>query len=253
MVLALFDAALGVGLTAALALAAVSSGALTRIAGAVAFLFGSVIVVVAGFPFLALLVLFVFASTLATRFGFEEKRRKNLHEGTHGERGVSNVVAHIVIPTGLVLAAWAFPSEIPVAPLAVLYASALAFGAADTFASEFGVLAGSARSILTGRAVPPGTNGGVSMIGELWAFVGSLTTAIVGLALFVVFQTPRVSVGAFLVAVALAGFVGCQVDSVLGETLENRGYLTKGSTNFFGMLSAVAVAAGLLLAFGAWG
>ncbi|MCI4333284.1 MAG: DUF92 domain-containing protein, partial [Thermoplasmata archaeon] len=77
--------------------------------------------------------------------------------------------------------------------------------------------------------------------------------AIVGLALFVVFQSPRVSVGAFLIAVALAGFVGCQVDSILGETLENRGYLTKGSTNFFGMLAAVGVAAGLLLAFGAWG
>jgi uncharacterized protein (TIGR00297 family) len=252
LVLALFDAALGVGLTAALALAAVSSGALTRIAGAVAFLFGAVIVVVAGFPFLALLILFVVASTLATRFGFEEKRKKNLHEGTHGERGVSNVVAHIVIPTGLVLVALVFPSQLPVAPLAVLYASALAFGAADTFASEFGVLAGSARSILTGRPVPPGTNGGVSAIGELWAFVGSLTTSIVGLALFVVFQTPRVSVGAFLIAVALAGFAGCQIDSVLGETLENRGYLTKGSTNFLGMLSAVAVAAGLLLVFGAW-
>lgn len=252
MVLALLDAGIGVGLTAALALAAVSSGALTRIAGAVAFLFGAVIVVVAGFPFLALLVLFVVASTLATRYGFEEKRKKNLHEGSHGERGVSNVVAHIVLPTGLVLTALVVPSGLPVAPLAVLYAAALAFGAADTFASEFGVLAGSARSVLSGRPVPPGTNGGVSAIGELWAFVGALTTAIVGLGLYALFQAPRGTAGTFLVVVALAGFAGCQVDSVLGETLENRGYLTKGTTNFLGMLSAVAVAAGLLVAFGGW-
>jgi uncharacterized protein (TIGR00297 family) len=253
LVLALLDAVIGVGLTAALALAAVSSGALTRIAGAVAFLFGAVIVVAGGFPFLALLILFVVASTLATRYGFEEKRTKNVHEGTHGERGVSNVVAHIVIPTGLVLTSVAIPARLPVASLAVLYSAALAFGAADTFASEFGVLAGKARSILSGRPVAPGTNGGVSTIGELWALVGALTTAIVALGLFAGFGTPRVPVGPFLLAVAAAGFAGCQIDSVLGETLENRGYLTKGSTNFLGMLGAVAVAAALLAVLGAWG
>ncbi|MFI5415569.1 MAG: DUF92 domain-containing protein, partial [Candidatus Lutacidiplasmatales archaeon] len=202
--------------------------------------------------FLALLILFVVASTLATRYGFEEKRKRNLHEGTKGERGVSNVVAHIVIPTALVLSALVLPGSLPVGALAVLYTGALAFGAADTFASEFGVLAGTARSILTGRPVEPGTNGGVSAIGELWAVAGALTTAIVALAVFAVFMTPRVPVGVFLLAAAGAGFVGCQVDSVLGETLENRGYLTKGSTNFLGMSSAVAFAAVLLLAFGAW-
>jgi uncharacterized protein (TIGR00297 family) len=253
LVLALLDAVIGVGLTAALALAAVFSGALTRTAGAVAFLFGAVIVVAGGYPFLALLILFVVASTLATRYGFEEKRKKNVHEGTHGERGVSNVVAHIVIPTALVLTALAVPAMLPVAALAVLYSAALAFGAADTFASEFGVLAGKARSILTGRRVAPGTNGGVSALGELWALVGALTTAIVALALFAGFATPRVPVVPFLLAVAGAGFAGCQVDSVLGETLENRGYLTKGSTNFLGMLSAVAVAGAVLLVLGAWG
>jgi uncharacterized protein (TIGR00297 family) len=252
LVLALLDAAIGVGFTAALALAAVYSGALTRIAGAVAFAFGSVIVIAGGFPFLALMILFVVASTLATRYGFEEKRDRNLHEGTRGERGVSNVVAHIVIPTGLVLAALAIPAQLPVDSLAVLYSAALAFGAADTFASEFGVLAGKARSILTGRPVAPGTNGGVSAIGELWALAGALTTAIVALALFALFSTPRVPVGVFLLAAGGAGFVGCQVDSVLGETLENRGLLTKGSTNFLGMLSSVALAAAVLLAFGAW-
>jgi uncharacterized protein (TIGR00297 family) len=252
LVLALLDAAIGVALTAALALAAVYSGALTRIAGAVALLFGSVIVIVGGFPFLALLILFVVASTLATRYGFEEKRKRNLHEGTQGERGVSNVVAHIVIPTGLVLTSLAVPALLSEGGLAVLYSAALAFGAADTFASEFGVLAGKARSILTGRPVSPGTNGGVSAIGELWALAGALTTAIVALALFAIFSSPRVPVGVFLLAVSGAGFVGCQVDSVLGETLENPGLLTKGSTNFFGMLSSVAVASAVLFAFGAW-
>jgi uncharacterized protein (TIGR00297 family) len=228
--------------TVGLAAAATLSKALTASAGVVAAVFGSIVVVVAGFPFLALLVLFVVASVLATRYGFEEKRRANVQEGTLGERGVSNVLAHVVVPTGLVLLAWAVPSLLPAAPLALLYTAALAFGASDTFASEFGVLAGSARSILTLRPVTAGTNGGVSGIGEVWAFVGALTTALLGLALFVVFATTRPSAIVLLGVATIGGFLACQVDSVLGETLENRGWLTKGSTNLLGMLSSVLVA-----------
>jgi uncharacterized protein (TIGR00297 family) len=242
VVLPLFPAAVGVGITVALALAAVRLGALTPAAGAIAAAFGVVVVIVGGFAFLALFVLFVVASSLATRYGFEEKRRQNVHEGTAGERGVSNVLAHILLPTGLVLVSVAWDRLLPPAGLALLFTAALAFGTADTFASEFGVLAGRARSILTLRPVTPGTNGGVSGIGELWAIVGALSTAIVGTTLFVVFGAPIPPAGLLVGIAAVAGFLGCQLDSVLGETLENRGWLTKGSTNFLGMLGAVAVA-----------
>jgi len=250
VVLPLLPALLGVALTGALAAAAVLAGALTRTAGATAAAFGIVVVVIGGFAFLALLVLFVVASVLATRYGFEEKRRRNVHEGTAGERGVSNVMAHIIIPTALVLLAWISPSWLPVRSATVLYTAALAFGAADTFASEFGVLAGAARSILTFRPVTAGTNGGVSALGEAWAFVGSVSTAGIGTGLFYVFRTPIVPPLAILGIAAVSGFIGCQLDSVLGETLENRGLLTKGSTNFLAMLLSVVVAMGLLLALG---
>ena len=62
------------------------------------------------------------------------------------------------------------------------------------------------------------------------------------MALFAAFATPHLAPAAFLIVAPIGGFLGCQIDSVLGETLENRGRLTKGSTNFFGMLSAVAIA-----------
>jgi uncharacterized protein (TIGR00297 family) len=247
VVLALVPAAIGVASTAALAGAAVASQALTWPAGAVAAAFGCVIVVTGGFPYLALLVLFVAASVLATRYGFEEKARRHVQEGVRGERGVSNVLAHILVPVGLAVygatrAASAFGPT-----LAYLYTSALAFGAADTFASEFGLLAGKARSILTGRPVAPGTNGGVSLIGEVWAAVGAGTTAVVGTALFFVFRTPTLGPALMLGGATVAGFVGCQVDSVLGELLENRGYLSKGATNLLGMLSSVVLAGSMAL------
>ncbi|HEV2316795.1 MAG TPA: DUF92 domain-containing protein [Thermoplasmata archaeon] len=250
MVLSWELAAVGVVATALLAIAAIAAGALTRAAGALATIFGAVIVILAGFPYLALLVLFVLASSLATRYGFQEKKRRNVQEGTAGERGVANVVAHILIPTGLVLLSWSDPSVLPPAGAAFLYACAISFGAADTFASEFGVLSGGARSILTWKPVPAGTNGGVSTLGELWAFVGAATTALFGLGLFTVFVAPQPSAAIMVAGVIGAGFLACQFDSVLGETLENRGFLTKGGTNVLGMLGAVLVGLAILVATG---
>ncbi len=243
-------ALVGIVATSLLAAAAIAAGALTFPAGVVATVFGGIIVVFVGYPFLALLILFVAASALATRFRFDEKRNRKVQEGRAGERGISNVLAHILIPTALALAAGWDPPLLGSGAVAVLYTSALAFGASDTFASEFGVLAGRARSILTFRPVTPGTNGGVSGIGEAFAFAGAATTGLVGIGLFALFGSPVHPPDIFLAAAVLAGFLGCQVDSVLGELFENRGWLTKGGTNFLGMLGAVAIAAAFYVAAG---
>ena len=232
--------AVGVAVTLILSVAAVVGRALTPLASAVAAAFGITIVLVAGFGFLLLLVVFVAVSSLATRYHFEDKARRHVQEGRRGERGVSNVLAHIVLPTAIALGI-GFGWVPPVAG-AVLFASALAFASADTLASEFGVLTGHAVSILSFRPVIPGTNGGVSTVGEMFALAGSVGTALVGLPLFGAFGEPVGKVWVFLLAVGVAGFLSCQVDSVLGETLENRGILTKGSTNFFGMMSAIGLA-----------
>jgi uncharacterized protein (TIGR00297 family) len=250
LVLPLLQSVIGVAITCVLSAGAIRAGALTLLAGAVAAGFGSFIVIVGGFPFLALLVLFVVASVLATRYRFEDKKRENVQEGTHGERGVANVLAHVLVPTALVAIGWVVPAVVPPATTAFLYTSALAFGASDTFASEFGVLAGRARSLITGKVVRPGTNGGVSALGEAWAFVGAFTTALVGGGLFYAFRQPAPLPGTLFLGVTLAGFLGCQVDSVLGETLENRQYLTKGGTNLLAMFLTVLLAWVLLYALG---
>jgi uncharacterized protein (TIGR00297 family) len=250
LVLPLFQSIIGVAITCALSAGAVRSGALTLLAGAVAFVFGSFIVILGGFPYLALLVLFVVASVLATRFRFDEKKRRNVQEGTHGERGMANVLAHVLVPAAIVAGGSATLAVFSPAVTAFLYASALAFGASDTFASEFGVLAGRARSVLTGQLVEPGTNGGVSALGEVWAFVGAITTALVAGALFLLFHQPAPLLGVLLFGVTVSGFLGCQVDSLIGETLENRQYLTKGGTNLVSMVVTVLIAWALLHALG---
>jgi uncharacterized protein (TIGR00297 family) len=250
LVLPLIEAAAGVAADALLSLVAVRAGALTALAGAVAFAFGAVIVILGGFPFLALLVLFVAAGVFATRYRIGEKAAKHVQEGQKGERGVSNVVAHILVPTALVLVGGLEPGWLSPAAVAILFTSALAFGAADTFASEFGVLAGGARSILNGRPVEAGTNGGVSALGEAWALAGAITTGLFSVALFAAFGLAAGAADVMIVVAAAAGFLGCQLDSVLGELLENRGYLTKGGTNLVSMTGSVLIALGFLGALG---
>jgi uncharacterized protein (TIGR00297 family) len=248
-VLGALASTVGVVVTCLLSVAAAVARALTPAAAAVAAAFGVAIVLAAGFGFLTLLVVFVVVSSLATRYRFQEKERRHVQEGRAGERGVSNVLAHIVLPTSIALGVGFGGVNESLA--AVMFASALAFAASDTLASEFGVLTGSAVSILSLRPVTPGTNGGISLVGEMFAVAGAVGTGLVGLGVFGLFHEPVPLPGAFLLAVGVAGFVACQVDSVLGGTLENRGLLTKGTTNFLGMLSAIALGPAVAVLAGA--
>ena len=48
-----------------------------------------------------------------------------------------------------------------------------------------------------------------------------------------------------MTAVIAIGWIGCQIDSLLGAWFENRGYLTKGGVN------ALAITSGMIIMF-AW-
>jgi uncharacterized membrane protein len=50
------------------------------------------------------------------------------------------------------------------------------------------------------------------------------------------------SAASFFVTVTIVGWLGCQVDSILGELLENKGYIGKHTVNFLATLSGVAMA-----------
>lgn len=238
----------GILVTLALSLVSVLVHVLTPNAAIAAAVFGILIVLLGGAPYLAMLILFVVGGSLATRYGWEEKAERKLAEGRKGERGVANVVSHILVPLGLVVL-------LPLTDLGSLqgfvpfvYVSALACGTADTMASEFGVLSGKAVNILGGGSVAAGTNGGISLAGELFAVVGSLLTVAAGAGIFFLFGGLAVllpSVLLWFTGGTALGFVGCQVDSLLGATLENGGYLGKGSVNFLAMLITALLAASL--------
>jgi uncharacterized membrane protein len=122
-----------------------------------------------------------------------------------GRRGARQVLAN----GSLAALAAAAPGSAEWAGIALL--GAVAAATADTWATEIGVrYGGRPRSILTLRPQSPGTSGAVSPAGTLAALAGALAIAAAGRAL-----VAGVTWGS-VAAVALAGFAGCTVDSVLG-------------------------------------
>ena len=177
---------------------------------------------------LVILLGFLGTAHKATKWRFEEKASKGLSESSDGHRSWGNVVANGGLP-GLV-AIIAFILDDHKNGL-WLFSAAVSVAAADTFASEIGCLDNRVRMITTMKRCEPGLNGGFSPNGQIAALVGSTIIAILA---FV--SEANVELAAL---VAVIGWLGCQVDSILGAVLENRGLMTKGTVNAAAITSGI--------------
>ncbi|MEA3189635.1 MAG: hypothetical protein QOD77_217 [Thermoplasmata archaeon] len=224
---------------AGLSLLAFALGVLDLLGSVASFLLGLLIALLGDLSWLALMVLFTGLGFAATRLGYGRKKALGLAEGDRGERGVGNVMGNGAA-AGLAVLAIQLPGIGPDA-VRLAYAVAVAAVTADTLASEIGALSARARIVLPPfAAVPRGTNGAVSWAGQGAALAGAAAIA----AAAVAFVGLPMAWAGFVVA---GGFLGCQLDSLLGATLESpRGRLTKQDVNF--LASAVPAAVALAVA-----
>lgn len=195
-----------------------------------------------GYLWLFLLIAFVAIGYLVTKMYWTEKREMGVAEGKSGTRGWRNVAANGGVPA--IIAAMTLPA-IGAAreDVALGFITAIATASADTFASELGVL--SPRVYLITRPwsrVQRGVNGGVSNWGHFVALMGATIASLGGVMLL------RVPLDLIWIPIA-AGWVGCQIDSLLGALFEEDrgrayGFLTKSDVNF---LSIALAAFGVLV------
>jgi uncharacterized protein (TIGR00297 family) len=162
---------------------------------------------------------------IATRIGRARKQQLGLGEPLGG-RDAWQVFANIGCAAVFALIA----IRAPVFVLASI--AALAEAAADTCQSEIGEIASQrAWSITSLRAVPPGTDGGISL-------VGTLTGATVASVVAAVAAATHVILSGQIWIVATAGILGTAIDSLLGATVERRGWLGNNGVNFLSTLAA---------------
>ncbi len=227
-------------LCAALSALSWKLGLLTADGSLASFGVGMVLGLFGGIGWLLLLVLFAFIGFLVTKYKMELKIRKGVQEGRKGERNYRNVLANGAVPMAIAVLTFRAggEGELP----ARIYMSAGCGAAADTTASELGVLSDRTYMITTLRRVPPGVDGGVSLYGTGWAVAASAFAALVGW-LVIMGSMPSVLI---LVPVAM-GVLGCFIDSVIGATLETKGWVTKLWNNITSMALGAAIALLILI------
>jgi len=188
---------------------------------------------------LLLLLCFLLSSHIATKWRFEEKTERGLNESTDGHRGWVNVAANGGMPALVALLTFLvndWESGL------WMFAAAVAVATSDTWASEIGCLDHRVRMITTLKPCEAGVNGGFSPNGQLAAAAGGLLIGASALVASLVMFSASISDQIVIAGiVAGLGFLGCQIDSILGAVLENRGLLTKGSVNALSIIAGVAL------------
>jgi uncharacterized protein (TIGR00297 family) len=124
-------------------------------------------------------------------------------------------VANGGVPFGLFVA-WVLGG--PVALLWPAFLGAVATATSDTWATEIGTsFRSEARLITSGRIVPAGTSGGITIHGMIGGVAGA---AVIGLTAFLV--PADIGSGRWVIPVAgsIGGLLGCLLDSVLGATVQ---------------------------------
>jgi uncharacterized protein (TIGR00297 family) len=204
-------------LSAAVAFAAYRRAALTR-SGAVAAAVVGIVLVLAGWRWLALVGTFFITSSILTRLEAPAGRRSTDRRGRRWHQVAANGGIAVAAAAIYVVTGW--PQGFAVA------AGAIAAATADTWATEAGRWSRTPpRLITTGRAVAPGASGGVTPTGTVASVAGALLIAAVALALDGAARSGGAGAKlplAWAAWIAIAGTTGSLFDSVLGATVEGR-------------------------------
>lgn len=213
-----------------------------------AFGIGMVIGICGSALWLVLLLVFLLTSFGLTRYRYDWKKSQGFEEGTRGERTWRNVAANGVIPTVIALFSFLalavdpdttlFPKDVA----SFLFVSAIAVAASDTAASEIGIVDPRVYLITTFKRVERGVNGGISLTGMFVAFIAAAYTSMISYVVFAGLDKNLLAGPSTLFVPMLCGFLGCQIDSVIGATLETREKIGKLGNNFISILMGTMIA-----------
>ncbi|GGH04377.1 DUF92 domain-containing protein [Mucilaginibacter phyllosphaerae] len=191
-----------------------------------------------GYAGVAMLAMFFLLSVMATSHKKHQKR--NLAGDTHPEkRNARQVLANGGLPAILGLLAFVLPGNALLA--SIFMAAALASATADTLSSEMGMVYGKRfYDIINFKPGHRGSDGVISLEGTLTGIAGSVVIA------GIYAHNYGWSAGIFANIIA-AGTIGNLADSVLGATLERKGWMNNNEVNFMNTFIAVMASCLLLL------
>jgi uncharacterized protein (TIGR00297 family) len=192
-----------------------------------ATLIGTTLILFTNIWFFAVILIFYGVGSAVTRYKYNLKLKMGIAEPSGGARGYTNVFGNSLAPLFFAMQYGATGNII----FAACFVSSVAAALGDTMASEIGKTSKKVYLITNFSRVEPGRSGGISIIGEVAALVGAVIPVI---AASIVGIIPY----EMIIFTVLAAFVAVHIDSLLGATLEEWGYLTNSAVNFLATLSA---------------
>jgi len=217
------------------------------------FVVGMVIGICGNVLWLLLLLVFLITSFAATKFRFDWKKSQGFQEGAKGERTWRNVAANGAIPTAIAFLSFLaeangsagdfFTKDIA----SFLFVSAIAVAASDTAASEIGIIDPRVYMITTFKRVPRGTDGGMSLTGTFAAFIAAAYSSAISYMVFAWLDNDLLHGPSTLFIPMLCGFLGCQIDSLIGATWEQKKKIGKLGNNFLSIALGTLIALVLAL------
>ncbi len=245
MLASLPEGIISIILSLLLSYAAYRQKMLTLAGSVAAFTVSALIGLLGNLSWLLLILTFVAAAFVTTRFRILEKARMGLQEGRRGERGSLNVVGNSLPAVFIALLSTVLAVQGSQTSYAIIYTVAIGAATADTLASEIGVIDRHPRLITTMRPVPPGTDGGISVLGTAASFGGALFISVAGYALMMLLGQPLPAY--FIPLTAVLGLLGSLIDSLLGATLERNGLIGKQTNNLASIVVACLIAGALVI------
>ena len=214
---------------------------LTPGAAFTAFLLGLAVVEGTGLTGAALLIAFFVMGVLASRFGKKVKKSIMAGQPHSEERNIAQVLANGGITGICSILAIVDPAHSGL--FVLLTAGSLASASADTVSSELGTVLGKRFvNVLNFRKEERGLDGVISLEGTLAGIaaatvIAAIYSAMEGFCMNALY-------------IVLAGIGGNWIDSVLGATLQRRGWLNNNEVNACNTLAGALLALALKLLFG---
>lgn len=210
----------GVLLSGVVALLGLRGRALSRDGAATAVGIGTFVLAFGGWGWAIPLVVFFATSSLLSHWQVAQKEQARAVKGKEGARDAGQVLANGLVAAVVAALTLFFPERGGLLFLAFL--GAVAEAAADTWATEVGVLSRERpRLILGGVHGAPGTSGAVTNLGLVASAAGAL--AVAGVGALLVWPLGPATVWRVLIPGA-AGFGGALVDSLLGAAFQGAYY-----------------------------
>lgn len=177
---------------------------------------GLPIIIFGGFEFFFILAFFFVTASIATKFKYAEKIRKGVAEKNKGARSYLNVLGNGIVSAIFAVLYYVGPTYFNLnSEIFILgFLGSIATAAADTAGGELGRLSKYKPRLITNlKVVETGSDGGVTILGEIAelfiAFLIGLAAYFAGLG-----DIDMITI------TTLAGFIGSNIDSFVGATLE---------------------------------